>query len=424
MEEWKNFRLRTLVRHAYATVPYYRRVMRSLGLTPSDIRTTQDLERMPILTKRAIRRNFQDMISHGYPTERMAVDHTSGSTGEPLTFYRTLYQESWGRAADRRARALYGVRPGIRWALTLPVSPDNHTRRTIQLLMQRGMLFNTMNTSAETLGWFARRLRNTKTRLLRGTPTALYVLARFVEEHDYGLALDLALSQGETLFPHMREQIERTFGCRLFDLYGATEVGSIAAQCPDCGLYLVSDETVHLELLQHEGDQLGDVVVTSLTNFGMPFIRYALGDVASGFGGNCDCGRARTTLRSIEGQSATLVARRGGRFMATIFSGPVEDMPIERYSVVQVDYDSFRFFVVPEEGFGPEHRETMTRRMRTLLGNVDVEILEVERIPPLPGGKHRYVVSEVRYKPAWLEASKKVPSRRDPAPHHHEKRGS
>ena len=205
----------------------------------------------------------------------------------------------------------------------------------------------------------------------------------------------------------MREDIEWAFGCRLFDLYGSSEVGSIAAECPGCGRYVVPDEVVHVEVIQQNGG-LGDVVVTSLTNYGMPFIRYALGDLASGIREGCDCGRAHTTLSSVQGRVSGLVVRRGGGFIETHLYTPLEGMPVSRYSAVQRDYDRFTLFIVPEKGFGASHETIIRDRMKDILGRVEVEFIEVDRIPPLSGGKHSYVISEVPYRPPWLEAETKA----------------
>ncbi|MFQ5910811.1 MAG: hypothetical protein ACE5IJ_08865, partial [Thermoplasmata archaeon] len=156
-------------------------------------------------------------------------------------------------------------------------------------------------------------------------------------------------------------------------------------------------------LIEQGGDGLGDVVVTSLVNYCMPFIRYAIGDVASGIREECDCGRAHTTLASVEGKLEGLIARRGGRFIAAVFSTPFKGMPVWQYSVVQRDYDHFTFLVVPMKGFREKHANIITRKALGILGPAEVEFIEVDRIPPLPGGKHRYVTSEVPYKPPWLE---------------------
>jgi len=363
---------------------------------------------MPILTKQDVRKNFRDMISHGYPRARMVRDTTSGSTGTPLMLYRTLHQESWGRAAMLRAELWHGFHRGEKWGFMIGLSSEHHIRSFVKFLLQRVILYNTSHISLheDALDWFVRRLQDTNTKILHSAPTPLYVLSRFVEQQGTALELEKVISQGETLDPAVRANIERVFGCGVLDLYGSTEIGFMAAQCPGCSRYIVSDEVVHLEVLEHEeGCGSGDVVGTSLVNYGMPFIRYSLGDVASGLRDGCECGRAHTTMSSIEGKVIGLVARRDGGFIRTSFRDEFKGTPVKQYSVVQRDYDKFTVFVVPDEGFAGRHVNAIVERMKEVLGSVVTEFEVVEDIPPPPGGKHRFVYSEVPYQPPWLEQS-------------------
>ena len=228
-----------------------------------------------------------------------------------MTFYRTLHQESWGVAVRLRAMCWYDFRRGKKWGMMVNRPAELTLRQAAELFLRRLIQFSTVNISDETLARFARRLRVTGTRLLAGDPVPLHLLARFVEKQGADLRLDAAVSFQETLHPDVRADIEAAFGCGLFDLYGAMEMGVMAAQCPGCGRYVVSDEMVHVELNEQEGDA-SDVIVTSLVNHGMPLLRYAIGDSASGIRNGCDCGRAHTTLSSVEGRTLGLIARRGG----------------------------------------------------------------------------------------------------------------
>ena len=86
--ELQNRRLRELVRYAYDRVPYYRHVFEQKGLKSEDIKSSADLPKLPVLTKRVIRENFKQMMAHGFPSREKVLSRTGGSTGEPLAFYR------------------------------------------------------------------------------------------------------------------------------------------------------------------------------------------------------------------------------------------------------------------------------------------------------------------------------------------------
>ncbi|MCK5806750.1 MAG: hypothetical protein KAI66_28235, partial [Lentisphaeria bacterium] len=100
--------LQDLIAYAYLRVPYYRRVMDSIGLKPADIKSPQDLVRIPPLTKQVIRDNFANLISEGFPRSQLRKGNSGGTTGEQLHFYSTRHE---------RLTLAYA-----RWARSLPWS--------------------------------------------------------------------------------------------------------------------------------------------------------------------------------------------------------------------------------------------------------------------------------------------------------------
>ena len=111
--ELQNKRLRWLIRHAYENVPYYRRLFDERALKPGDIKRAQDLVKLPVLTKRLIWDNFDDMMAQGVPSKEVIPQSTGGSTGETLKFYSTKdAYYNWGYAAAQRAYSWAGHEVG------------------------------------------------------------------------------------------------------------------------------------------------------------------------------------------------------------------------------------------------------------------------------------------------------------------------
>ena len=87
LQEIQNAKLRSVVRHAYNNVPYYNRIFKQRGLNDRDVETTEDLQKLPVLTKDDIRSNFKDMLATNYAEQKPILNASSGSTGEPLQYY-------------------------------------------------------------------------------------------------------------------------------------------------------------------------------------------------------------------------------------------------------------------------------------------------------------------------------------------------
>lgn len=398
MREWRDERARKLLQHAYDTVPYYRREMDGRGLRPEDVGGVDDLRKMPVLTRGAVRENRADLMSRGYPRGRMKMGLTSGSTGDPLVFFRTLHQWGWERAAELRALHWYDFPPGEKGAY---FQPGRRLPVVLKLRLQGGVYFDTHYVNETVLDRMTTRLRESRITRVRGPPSALYYLARYVENSGVELELDVVVSSFENLDREVREVIEDAFRCRVYDFYGSNEVGCIAAECPESGRYMVAGEVVHVEVEERSGG-LGDVLVTSLWNYGMPLIRYAIGDLASSVEGPCACGMPYQTFSDLEGRTPGVIVLRDGTLYSTAFVGPVRGLPIEKYQVRQKDYETLHFYVVPGEGFDRDDEEVIERRTEDRVPGVEVEVLRTEEIPPLPSGKHQFVVSEVEYEPEWL----------------------
>ena len=111
LRKFQNQNLRMILRHAYETVPYYRRVFKQNGVHPNDFRSVEDLVKIPVLTKEIIQENSQDLISCAFPVERL-VPYRSGGSGSQVRFFVTKEQQSWEIAAEYRAYGWAGYKLG------------------------------------------------------------------------------------------------------------------------------------------------------------------------------------------------------------------------------------------------------------------------------------------------------------------------
>src|SRR4030066_1676770 len=111
LQQIQNQNLRMIIKHAYDTVPYYRRIFRQSGVQPGDIKSVEDLVKIPVLTKEAIQENSKDLVSRGFPVESL-VRYRSGGSGSQIRFFVTKEQQSWEIAAEYRAYGWAGYKLG------------------------------------------------------------------------------------------------------------------------------------------------------------------------------------------------------------------------------------------------------------------------------------------------------------------------
>ncbi len=337
---------------------------------------------------------------------RTVAARTSGSTGSPMTFHRSLDQESWFWALRFRIWSWAGYRPGDPY-LTINLNPRTAWRKRLQDRLFR-CSYLTCNADNQDSRRIVERLRERPIRHLNGFASSLYVLA----EHMLAAGVESPgvrgiTATGDTLHPPWRQAIEAAFGIRVLDYYGAGGEGlHLASQCPESGTrYHIHPENAVLEILGDEGPAPpgapGRVVVTQLDNDAMPLLRYDLEDaaVAAPAGERCLCGRTLPLLERVEGRAADLVWTPGGAALVphvfvVLFKNLQE---IHRYQVLQERPEAIRVRLVARAGADRGAVERTVRRAVTAAsrGALATDFEWVEEIPLSGAGKRRLVISRV-----------------------------
>jgi len=412
IDRLQNENLRALLKHAYDTVPYYRRVFRERGLSPSDIKSVNDLVKLPVLTKADVRNNFGDLVSRGFPKNKL-ISYQSGGTGDQIKFYITKEQFSWETAAEFRAYRWAGYRFGDRclmfWGSPIDLARHAGVIKRFTSRLERVLVLNTYVVSDEVLGKYARLMKRFNPEIVRGYASSVYMMAKYMLERGVDYVRPKAvITSAEMLLDYMRKMIEDAFGCSVFDYYGSREIGAIAAECEMHSGYHISAENVVLEFVR-DGEHVaagedGVILVTSLRNFGMPFIRYAIGDVGRPSDDVCSCGRGLPLMLSIEGRVSQFMAVFDKQLkrivpVSTAAPGPFSmvlmHVPIDSYRIIQESLDRVVIKAVKGKGYLPKHTDLIVAHVRKFLGdNITVEVEFVDYLPPLPSGKRSVFISK------------------------------
>jgi phenylacetate-CoA ligase len=321
IEAYQNEKLRLLVRDAYENVPYYRKRWKSLKISPDDIKSRDDLVKLPVLTKEDVRENFDRIVSRKASKRDLVFRHTSGTTGKALHFYTTKAAIAFQWAVWWRHR--------LRFGLELESWHANFTGKRVVPLEQRTppywrwnapihqALLTMHHLTPGKINSVMEFLNSHRFEFYSGYPSIIHMLA--VNAREAGLRLQVApravVTGAENMLDFQRRDIHQFTGAILTDQYGCSEGCGNASHCPKF-VYHEDFEFGILEGVERTpGDPVKAILCTGFACDDFPFIRYEVGDsgVWQPQATRCACGRSSRVLLRIEGRQDDYVLTPEGR---------------------------------------------------------------------------------------------------------------
>jgi len=413
IRELQEIKLRQLVRHLYLHVPYYAEILQARDLVPEDIRTIEDLQKLPLLTKTDIRENlYFDLFSDNHRKHEMLKIATSGSTGEPLVVYAERRQLEMRWASTFRAAEWTGWRFGDRqarlWHQTLGMSRSQVFKEYVDAWFMRRLFIPAYEMNDANLMELVDRLKRFRPVLIDGYAEIFNFLAHYARRHGIkGLEPKAIMTSAQIMPPQVREVIESEFRTHVFDKYGSREFSGIAYECDHHNGHHVMAESYIVEILKDgrpaKAGQLGEVVITDLNNFVVPLVRYRIGDLAVAVDPNdvCSCGRGLPRIGRIEGRAQAIVLCANGTWLpGTFFAHFFKeyDFSVRHYHVVQREEGAIELKIVPEAGYSRSVEEQIVQGLKKFIGErmrIDVQL--VDQIPLVRTGKRTGVVSHLQF---------------------------
>lgn len=401
IREFRDRRLAEFVAHCSATVPFYRERLRGAGVTPSDIKSIDDLSLLPILTKVEAQKYGAELLSTAIPTMATRMIHTSGTTGGALRFPVTMraIQEQW--ATWWRYRGWHGIRKGTWSALFAgrSIVPSWQRRPPFWRINYPGrqLLFSGYHMSPENLPGYMTELKKRRPPWLHGYPSLLALLAAHLIETGSDLGYDVRwiTTGAENLLPHQSAVIERAFGLKPLQHYGLAEGVANISQC-ELGALHVDEDFAAVEFVPLN-DGLHRIVGTNFTNLATPLLRYDSEDLATfRAAASCSCGRGGRVVERIDGRLEDyIVLCNGARIgrMDHIFKNMVN---VKEAQIHQARHGEMTIRVVRGSDFAEEDERALLREAAKRVGtDMDVRIEYVSALPRSRIGKLRLVVSEI-----------------------------
>lgn len=384
MKKLQDERLVAQVKHVYENVPYYKNLMDKKGVTPNDIKSTDDLHKLPFLTKSDLREAYPYGLLAKPLSDCVRIHSTSGTTGKRVvSFYTQNDIDLWEDCCARAITAAGGTKDDVCQVsygyglftggsglnggshkigcLTLPMSSGN-TERQIQFMKDLGST------------------------ILCCTPS----YAAYIGEtlHEMGLTPDdIKLKAGifgaEPWTEEMRQEIENLLGIKAYDIYGLTETSGpgVAFECSEqSGMHINEDNFIPEIINPETGEVLpegekGELVFTSITKEAFPLLRYRTRDICVLTREKCSCGRTLIKMCKPMGRSDDMLIIRG----VNVFPSQIETVLINKgYSLnYQIEVDrvnntdtlDINIEMKPEQSESiPSEEKKLASAIKTMLG--------------------------------------------------------
>ncbi|MCQ2083349.1 MAG: phenylacetate--CoA ligase [Bacteroidaceae bacterium] len=413
MREVQGEKLRKIVAHAYSNSPFYKQRLDEHGVHPSDIKTIDDIVKLPFTVKQDLRDNYPFGLMAVPMSDIIRLHASSGTTGKPIVVgYTRTDLDNWSEAVARCLTAFglgkndlvqisygyglftggLGAHAGVQkiGATVIPTSSGN-TQKQMQLMQDFG------------------------TTALACTPS--YAMYMSDELQKAGITLDrLKLRVGifgaEPWTEAMRQELQKKLGVKAYDIYGLTEISGpgVGSECEcQCGTHIWEDlyypEIIDpVTLKPVEPGQKGELVFTTLDKWGMPMLRYRTRDLTTLNYEKCDCGRTCVRMGKIMGRSDDMMIVRGVNvFPSQIESILLEFPEYEPYFLIEVDRvnntDTFDIQVEVKPEFYTDRinelvriRQRLTSRIQSVIGiQPNIKIVQPNTIERSTGKAKRAI---------------------------------
>ena len=398
--------LQKMLRHAVASSPFYKERFGQAGINALQVESISDLAELPVLTKADVRRNLDGILSTSYRKDQLAQAKTGGSTGEALRVYcdrkgielragAALRSDEWsGWKLGEPVAAVWGNPPR-------PVTLKNKLRRWLK---DRIIYLDTMRVDDEAIDTFLAEWKVMRPGLLYGHAHSIFILCEALKQRGQTLNTRGIVATSMMLIESERRVIEEVCGLKVTNRYGCEEVSLIACECEQHrGLHLNADHNI-VEFLRDDGTPCqpgedGRIVVTELINFGMPMIRYEVGDRGVPSDRVCPCGRGLPLMEHVTGRVADFLVATDGHKVAgiSIIENTLTKLPgIQQMQVVQEEARLLQVNLVPGPDYSPDTEGKLISSLQEYLGSeVAVQVTRVKRIPQEESGKYRFTICRI-----------------------------
>jgi len=404
MRAQQNIELKRLIDYCFDNVPYYQRLFQSLKLEKKDINSIQDLEKLPILTKDKVRKEPESFLSR-QSSRRVINSHTGGSTGAPLKYSMSPECYCRGIALLLRGWGYAGYRPGCRLAVIAGaslVSNEETFMRKAQDIVLNYRHYSSYGMDSNIMNKYLLHMNKWKPSYLRGYASSLFLFAKHIGDNSLDLQFHLngIFSTAEVLTIKQRELIEKIFKTKVFNTYGLDDGGGSAFECDmHSGMHIDLERSI-MQTVNESGmviaGKVGKIIVTSLHNYAMPFIRYDTGDLGMIDDVSvCPCGNKRPLLLEVCGRTTDYLKLNNkiiGSPVLTVLMGKVD---VDSYQIIQIKHNEIDIKYVKKSIIGIDDESLIKQSFYNHVGSIKINFIKIEMSDLVGENKHKFIINEV-----------------------------
>jgi phenylacetate-CoA ligase len=406
LKEYQFEKLKNLLNHAYNYVNYYDQCFKDAGFDPNRMSSFNDFQIAPFLTKEDIKPHLQRFIAKG-KKQKLSRYATSGSTGEPLIFYTDAQRASANKAAHLWLYDCWDVHIGdkevIFWGNSNEISGQNVAKRFRDRLLN-SQLLSAFRMGEDSMDRYVEALRRYRPKNLFGYAHSFYLLSRYAKNRNLDLrdfGIKVIFATAEVLHDFQRELIKEVFNAPVANCYGGRDSGLVAFECPYGRMHV--NPFIYTEIIQNgrptRAGEKGEIVITDLESYGMPFIRYRTGDEGVwDENQDCQCGRKLPIIKQVLGRDKDHIVSPAGELIHPLALEYIfrEIEGIDYFKIIQKQEDEFWVNLAVSERFNRDCEAEIRNQVNKIMGmpvRVNFYYIAKEEIPA--EGKYRFVVSEV-----------------------------
>ena len=385
-----------IFRKAYTCSVYYRNLCKDCGVySIDDIKHLDDIAKLPILTKDMLKEHGKELLT--CKEKRLIKNHTSGTTGTPLTVYQD-WKSVW---REQAYFVCFRKRCGYHYGEPMVSLRGNLTRDEISLKIHvsNTLFLSSYNINPQTAEIYHRLIQKHHPKAIEGYPSSLYSLALVLREKGLECHIPVAFTSSETLFDYQRKVIEQVFHTQVYDHYGTTERTIRLEESLDHSGYY-EDPGYGIE--EYYDDH---IISTSLINDVFPLIRYKTDDrivlkkgvnkSSQGFIDNAG------GIERVVGRTDDILVCKDGS-MVTRVDFIEEGEHIKACQWIQNEKGKLEIRIAPDEGFNDKDKEFVIEETlkRCGHGNMDIttKVCSMDEMVYSKRGKFKLIVNNLQQK--------------------------
>lgn len=403
-------RLFNILDYTIKYVPYYRKLANENNIVISRNSIFEDIKQFPTLTKEIIRKNW-NLLHPDLSGIKYVINASGGTTGEPVKIIQTndyllkrksavlVFDEISGYKVGDRIVKLWGDEKEI-------IQKTKGLLKIVYTFFKNTIFQNSFRMSEKIILQYINQINRKKPKIIITYAQSIFEIVKYIKRKNLEIfKIDSIITSAGVLSKKVKMLIEEVFGCRVYNRYGSREVGLIAMSCKESDKLHINMYHQYIEILNEYNEILGEhekgnIIITNLINYGMPLIRYKIGDIGSIDKSTCNCGINLIRLEKVYGRTVGIFKNEKGELIdGEYFTHLFYFMEnLKKFQIIQEEINKITLFLVTVDNnhLSKEIEEDLKYKIKIVMGNnCEIIINYVSKIKVPKSGKFQYTISKV-----------------------------